>query len=622
MDFREADRRYTELRQQYDNRSLSAEEFRAQLSELMVEDAEGRVWSKHLETGEWNYYDSATKEWVQATPPGYVEVPDLSGQNVSQASSTLANSDLTLDDAKEETPSEKMPEGQVLRQSPETGTKVEAGSVVTVTVSSGPEVAIVPDVSGRSLEEARRALEDAGFVLASSRQEKKSFSFKKTETVVSTEPSAGSEVALGTSITPIVSSGLAVFPWVLIAALIAALVMIGSAVAITDGGTPTAIIVSDLPLQGSSREQSETMVNAITMALEERRYMVGDGDVQIEYQSQDDATAQAEQGDEEKCEENAQSAAQNQEIVGWIGPRNSGCAEVQIPILNQENLAMVSPSNTTLGLTKPSVVPDEPEKYYPTGERNYTRVIATDDRQARAGAVLMRQNLGVESVYILDDRETYGQGIADLFEQSAEEQGIEVLGHESIDPNAANYRSLMTQIAEEEPGAIYFGGTVGNYAGQLVKDKIGAGMSNNNVIFMGPDGIRNEAFLTRAGDLAEGVYVTFGGPPTSLLPGKGQEFVQQYEERYDSGVESYTVYAYEAANVLLNAIERAYENDGEVTREGVVRELFATQNYDGALGIWSFDEDGDTTLTQLSGQRIEDSSFDFDRDRAVGVPLD
>src|SRR3712207_3018428 len=169
------------------------------------------------------------------------------------------------------------------------------------------------------------------------------------------------------------------------------------------GDGPTATIVSDLPLKGSSRPQSGTFVNAITLALEDRDYMAGD--VTIEYTSQDNATAQAGQWDEARCAENAQSAAQDESIISWIGPFNSGCAAVQIPILNESGLAMVSPANTYIGLTKPSPDPSEPEKYYPTGERNYTRVIVADDEQGEAGAILMRQE-GVESVYILDDKET------------------------------------------------------------------------------------------------------------------------------------------------------------------------------------------------------------------------
>ena len=245
------------------------------------------------------------------------------------------------------------------------------------------------------------------------------------------------------------------------------------------GEGSTATIVSDLPLQGSSRQQNETLVNAIALALEERDYMAGD--VTIEYTSQDNATAQAGQWAEARCAENAQSAAQDESIISWIGPFNSGCAAVQIPILNESGLAMVSPANTYIGLTKPSGEPGEPERFYPTGERNYTRVIVTDDKQGRAGAVWMR-DLGVQNVYILDDQETYGAGLADQFEAAAGDLGINVLGRQGIDGDAANYRALMTQIAQTNPDAVYFGGITENNAGQLVSDKVGAGMSNESVI--------------------------------------------------------------------------------------------------------------------------------------------
>jgi branched-chain amino acid transport system substrate-binding protein len=381
-------------------------------------------------------------------------------------------------------------------------------------------------------------------------------------------------------------------------------------------GSPTATIVSDLPLQGSARARQETIANAITLALEERGYMAGD--VQIEYVSQDDATAQAGKWDEARCAENAQSAAQDEQIVGWIGPYNSGCAAIEIPILNQAGLAMVSHGNTAVGLTKPSGEEGEPEQYYPTGERNYTRVIVTDDKQARAGAAWMRDE-GIQSVYIIDDQETFGAGLADQFGQSAEAAGIQVLGREGIDGNAANYRPLMAQIAQLNPDAIYFAGITDNNAGQIAIDKVGAGMSNEDVMFMGSEGILEEAFIEAAGEAAEGSYLTFSGLPASELPGTGQEFVERYQERFpDSEVDALTAYGYEAANVLLDAIENAYNTDGEVTREGVLRELFATQNYDGVLGTWSFDENGDTTLTDLSGERVQDGQFEFSRTIDVG----
>jgi branched-chain amino acid transport system substrate-binding protein len=375
------------------------------------------------------------------------------------------------------------------------------------------------------------------------------------------------------------------------------------------GGAQTVKIVSDLPLQGANRFQSTTMVNAIEMAIDERNGKAGN--VKIEYESQDDATAQAGQWDEAKCAENAQTAAQDEEIVGWIGPFNSGCAVVEIPILNEAGLGMISPANTYIGLTKPGGEPDEPEKYYPTGERNYTRVIVADDEQGQAGALLMEEK-GVESVYILDDKETYGKGLADQVQQSADELGIQVIGREGVDTTAANFRSVMNKIAQEDPDAIYFGGIIENNAAQLVKDKIGAGMSNDDVLFIGPDGIFLDEFLSQGGAAAEGAYITFGGLPESELSDKGQQFVQEYESRYDDEIQPYTAYAYEAANVMLDAIERASKK-GEVTRETVLKEIFATEDYNGVLGTWSFDEDGDTTLTELSVQQVENGEFEYQR---------
>jgi branched-chain amino acid transport system substrate-binding protein len=392
-----------------------------------------------------------------------------------------------------------------------------------------------------------------------------------------------------------------------------ALLIVGCGGAGGGGGSgdsaPTAKIVSDLPLQGANRAQTTTMVNAIKLAIEQRDGKAGD--VKIEYESLDDATAQAGQWDEAKCAENAQNAAQDEDIVGWIGPFNSGCAAVEIPILNEAGLGMISPANTYIGLTKEGGEPNEPEQYYPSGERNYTRVIVADDKQGAAGAALLEEE-GIESVYVLDDKETYGKGLADQFQQVAESAGIEILGREGIDGSASNYRSLMNKINQENPEAIYFGGIIENNAAQLIKDKVGAGMPNDEVAFVGPDGIFVDELLEQAGDAAEGIYVTFGGLPESELSAEGQEFVETYESKYDDQIQPYTAYAYEAANVMLDAIERASEN-GEVSRETVLQEIFATEDYEGVLGTWSFDEDGDTTLTELSVQTVEDGEFTVDR---------
>jgi len=222
---------------------------------------------------------------------------------------------------------------------------------------------------------------------------------------------------------------------------------------------------------------------------------------------------------------------------------------------------------------------------------------------------------GVKTVYILDDRETYGKGVADEFQQAAEDLGIEVLGREGIDGSAPNYRSLMNKIAAADPDAIYFGGIIENNAAQLVKDKVGAGMSNQEVTFVGPDGIFVDTLISQGGNSVEGIYTSFGGIPPEKLGSAGQDFIDKYEQNYDDAVQPYTAYAYEAANVMLDAIERASKDaGGDVPdRKAVIEQVFATQDYQGVLGTWSFDNDGDTSLTKLSIQEIEDGEFRLNR---------
>ncbi|HET7479402.1 MAG TPA: branched-chain amino acid ABC transporter substrate-binding protein [Rubrobacteraceae bacterium] len=377
------------------------------------------------------------------------------------------------------------------------------------------------------------------------------------------------------------------------------------------GGGDSVKIVSDLPLQGANRAQTTTMNNAIELALKERKGKAGD--VTVELEKKDDATAQAGQWDPSKCAENAQQAAQDDSVVGWIGPFNSGCAATEIPTLNEAGLGMISPANTYIGLTKKGGEPDEPDKYYPTGKRNYARVIVADDKQGAAGAQLLQQE-GAKSVYILDDKQTYGKGLADQFEKAAKNSGIQVLGREGIDGKASNYRSLMSKISQSNPDAIYFGGIIENNAAQIIKDKVGAGMSNEDVLFVGPDGIFVDSLIDQAGKDAEGIYVTFGGLPESELSAKGQAFVKKYRSTYDDDIQPYTAYAYEAANVMLDAVEKASKKAGGVPdREAVVKEIFATKDYNGVLGKWSFDKDGDTTLTKLSIQKVENGKFKFQR---------
>jgi branched-chain amino acid transport system substrate-binding protein len=371
------------------------------------------------------------------------------------------------------------------------------------------------------------------------------------------------------------------------------------------GGGEKLVIVSSLPRTGSSKGQTDTVVNAIKQRLEEANYQACDGKFTIEYRDLDDATAAKGQWDEAAEASNANKAAAEADIMVYIGTFNSGAAKISIPILNAVDLVMISPANTYPGLTKPGKGEQgEPEKYYPNGKRNYARVVPADDLQGAAGANWAKE-LGAKSVFILDDTQLYGKGIADVFDAKAKEIGLQVLGREGIDGKAADYRALAAKILDLKPDLVYYGGITQNNAGQLWKDIKGEGFTG---MMMGPDGISEDAFIEAAGaDVAEGTFTTFGGVPPDKLEGTAGEWYKSYKAKFNSEPQPYAIYGYESANVALAAINSVCEKNRAKIRDAV----FATKDFNGVLGTWSFDANGDTSLTTMSGSKVTGGKFQF-----------
>lgn len=363
-------------------------------------------------------------------------------------------------------------------------------------------------------------------------------------------------------------------------------------------------VVSSLPLTGSARLQTEMMERAIRMAFEEAGYRCGP--FTVEYESWDDATAQAGTWDPAKEKENASRAAADPEVVAYIGTYNSGAAKISIPILNQAGMVMISPGNTYTGLTKPgSGEKGEPEIYYPTGVRNYCRVVPADDLQGAAGAAWAAA-LGVKTVYILDDKELYGKGIAAVFEAECRRLGIRVLAREGIDGKAPDFRAVMNKVKESGAELVYYGGTIQNGAAKLVKDLRDSG---SRARFMGPDSLKDSAFLQAAGGAAEGVLCTLGSLPAEQMNQAGKTWYKAYRERYGAEPEAFAIYGYEAARVVLAGIGTAKTGDRAAIRNAVM----ATRDYPGLLGTWSFDANGDTSLSAMSGFEVKDGGFLFAR---------
>src|SRR5215217_6037200 len=254
----------------------------------------------------------------------------------------------------------------------------------------------------------------------------------------------------------------------------------------------TLTIYSSLPLQGTSKGQSEAVINGEKLALKEVGAKVGKW--KINYVSLDDSTAQNPgTADEGQTAQNARKAVQDESTVFYLGEFNSGGTKVSLPILNKANIPQISPSNTYVGLTTdaPGSEPGEPDKYYPAQKRTYARVVPADAIQGAALATVMKED-GCKSVHAFNDKTTYGAGLARNFLLAAKRVGITVEGNDGTDRNSPNYRSLATKIKAD---CFLGSGITGENYVQVFKDVAAA---HPDIKLYGPDGVASEAFTNPA----------------------------------------------------------------------------------------------------------------------------
>ncbi len=314
------------------------------------------------------------------------------------------------------------------------------------------------------------------------------------------------------------------------------------------GGGNTVDIYSSLPLQGASSAQTGPLVNGIKLALSEAGNKAGS--FTIKYQSLDDSTAAAGEWDPTQTEANARKAATDPKTVFYIGEFNSGASEVSIPILNQAGIPQVSPANTYVGLTESvpgASAPGEPQKYYPTGQRTYLRIVPVDTIQAAADLLALKQ-AGCTKIAVANDKEAYGAGLATVLQKEASAYGVSIVSNTGIDPKAPNFRSYAATIKSQGADCFEFAGIVANGGVQITKD-VNAALPNATIL--GPDGMCTSSW-TNAKD---------GGVPASIdpkllctvatldlpaYPG-GKQFLAAYQKAYGvSNPDPYSIYGYES----------------------------------------------------------------------------
>jgi YVTN family beta-propeller protein len=365
-------------------------------------------------------------------------------------------------------------------------------------------------------------------------------------------------------------------------------------------GRPQYLIASDLPrrLVGAGRaRETAAMVEAAKLVLAERGFRAGR--FRIGFQACDDSTPAEQQSDPARCVANARAFASNPSLLGIVGPYHSFCAALELPILNMAAsgpIAVVSPSNTYEGLTQAGLgtTADEPERYYPTGIRNYVRLIASDDVQGAALALLARE-LGIRRLFLLESGQGYGYALAQYVGDTARRRGVKIAGRAGWNESALGYRALAERIARSGADGVFLGGCICENGERLLTDlrtRLG-----KRVELLAPD-----AFTTSDGfgAAAEGLYVTSAGVAPGAVGARGRAFARELTRRTGAKATIYTLTAAAATEVLLDAIARS---DG--SRASVVNELRATRRADGILGHVGFDANGDPQPAPISVFRVD-----------------
>ena len=368
-------------------------------------------------------------------------------------------------------------------------------------------------------------------------------------------------------------------------------------------GTPQALIVSDLPMRGDSAERSRQQVEAIRLVLEERGWKAGP--TAVAFQACDDSIAKTGLWDPATCRANATAYGRDSKVLGVIGTYNSGCAAEEIPILNRAGVAMISPGNTAVCLTESSstCTAGQPKSLYPTGKRNYVRVVPNDAFQGAALAEFAKRQHVTKPFVLYAAHDPTSTGQAVNFRSAAGSIGLKVAGTATWDPNAKSYRGLFGRVKRSGADGVLLAGLIEENGAQVIRDKVAVLGSNAKTALIAFDGFAQQATINGAGGASKGMFASVPGKAPESLTGDGSDLVSKLKEKLGGQpVEQFAPYAGEAAAIMLDSIAAAGPH-----RDGVVKATFVNHG-GGILGHYSFERTGDPSVGPITVLKA-DSTF-------------
>jgi len=366
---------------------------------------------------------------------------------------------------------------------------------------------------------------------------------------------------------------------------------------------PSSIVVGiNLPFTGADAADAVNLRDGALMAIDEINARGGiAGKIIIQPLVKDDGTVAAGQYDPAQAATNTKQFVADDNVMAIVGPQMSGSGKAMSPIASEASLMMITPSSTNPDITDPNFA----SQYRPAGKAIYFRTVTTDAFQGPYMANYAAGVLNLKSVYILDDTGAYGEGIANSFERQARAKGIEVLGHDKLNPKESDYTTILTKIKAMNPDALYYGGV----QQAAVKLAVQANDVMPNLPKLGGDGVYSVSFPTEAGRAAENWYATIAAP-NSIGEPQAQDWVYQYTSKFGQPPQAYALTAYNAVLVIEDTITRLINDGMPITRENV-RDYAQTTNLDTLQGNVSFDDNGDLVHKVISIFQVKDGQYRY-----------
>lgn len=352
----------------------------------------------------------------------------------------------------------------------------------------------------------------------------------------------------------------------------------------------------NLSLTGGDAESGARIRDGALMAIDDANASNAVPGYRLEAVVLDDATATAGQYDPAQAATNARRLVSDRSVMGAVGPQMSGAGKAMAPILSRGGLAIITPASTSPDLTDPRYA----AQYRPGGKPVYFRTVTTDAYQGPEMADFFAETLGAKAIYVLDDQGAYGIGMADAFQARAVAKGIAVLGRDQLDPKVADYSAILTRIKAAGADSLYYGG-VGTAGVKLMKQSYEI---LPNLRKGGGDGMLGADLLTGAGFPAcQGWYATVASPHMMDDP-KMAAWIAAFRTRYGAAPEDYSITSYDAASVVIQAIQAVAATGAPVTREAV-RDAIQAGHFPTLQGELSYDANGDIESKVVSVFQVQ-----------------